>query len=67
MTKLTDGSLLKIKIKKCSGKYFWYKNRIGEIFEVIEVKNGKFHINLSKFGNRKNIGWVEFNDAELID
>lgn len=36
--------VFKVKIIKCSSNHFWYKNRIGEEFEVFKNKHKSFQV-----------------------
>ena len=44
MTKTT----LKIKIVKCSHEKYWYKDRVGEIFNVDDVCVRDYYVNIDK-------------------
>lgn len=50
---------LKIKVKKCYSKHYWYADKIGEQFEVDIINNdGNYIVN--------NIGIILKKDAEIV-
>ena len=55
-----------IKIKKCSGKHYWYKNNIGETFEVYKKSLYGFLFGVYSLRG-KNLGkFVSKKDVEII-
>lgn len=45
---LMTTTTLKIKIVKCSHEKYWYKDRVGEIFNVDDVCVRDYYVNIDK-------------------
>jgi hypothetical protein len=54
---------LKVKIIKCSHDKFWYKDRIGEIFNVDDVCAREYYV---KPGKGFNLSCILKIDAEIV-
>lgn len=70
---LTKGGIAKpkkrkqyVKITKCSGENFWYKEKIGMEFEVIDYEYMDNHWNFVVVFNKSRTGrgYIQFEDAE---
>lgn len=53
---------MKIRIRKCSVKYYWYKDLIGEEFFVVEKENIGYRVEYKEYFNK----YIEYNDAEIF-
>lgn len=54
---------MKVKITKCSSNNYWYYNKIGEIFDVVD--NGIFK---GQFATLKLNGYfIDKNDCEIVE
>ena len=63
---------MKVRITKCSGKGFWYANRIGEVIEVTEDFQSSDHflaMNTKELTDDKNITYLFIgkDDCQIVD
>jgi hypothetical protein len=54
---------MKVRITKFSGKYFWYNDKIGEIFDVLKEVKKDYLVN--NYGSFKS--WIAKEDCEIVE
>lgn len=55
----------KLKIKSCKSPKFWYADKIGQLFDIIDGKTGP--LGYLVFKGRLCDYYVNFDDAEIIN
>lgn len=58
-----ETTTLKIKIIKCSHDKFWYKDRVGEVFNVDDVCVRDYYV---KLGKGLSLSGILKIDAEIV-
>lgn len=58
---------MQIKIVGCSRKTYWYANRIGEVFDVVDEDTTDYYVNYAKPDEYSLSGRVLKSDAEIVN